>query len=141
MPQGPAVKENFYSNAEDLESLVVKEYENLIRKFNLLASEVLVVSMRAKGNSLLKNFKDDRFVWNDVGTKSLIKDKVNIVSSHRIKGLDARAVFLIDVEEPIEISDRGDWKRRLLVGASWTTFPTHWQKRRRRKIKTAARSI
>lgn len=118
LPQGPAVKENFYSNAEDLESLVVKEYENLIRKFNLLASEVLVVSMRAKGNSLLKNFKDDRFVWNDVGTKSLIKDKVNIVSSHRIKGLDARAVFLIDVEEPIEISDRGDWKRRLLVGAT-----------------------
>ena len=74
--------------------------------------------MRAKGNSLLKNLKDDRFVWNDVGTKSLIKDKVNIVSSHRIKGLDARAVFLIDVEEPIEISDRGDWKRRLLVGAT-----------------------
>ena len=31
---------------------------------------------------------------------------------------DARAVFLIDVEEPIEISDRGDWKRRLLVGAT-----------------------
>jgi superfamily I DNA/RNA helicase len=48
----------------------------------------------------------------------LVRDKVNIVSGHRIKGLDAMAVILVDAEEPESISDRTDWKRRLLVGAT-----------------------
>ena len=57
-------------------------------------------------------------MWNKVGGKKLIQDKVNIVSAYRIKGLDTIAVILVDVEEPTETSKREDWKRLLLVGAT-----------------------
>ena len=90
----------------------------MVAKYKLLPSDILVVSLRSRKNSALKNLNDDRFVWNDVGRKCLVRDKVNIVSGHRIKGLDAMAVILVDAEEPESISDRTDWKRRLLVGAT-----------------------
>jgi DNA helicase IV len=40
------------------------------------------------------------------------------VRVYRIKGLDATAVILADLEEPVEASKREDWKRCMLVGAT-----------------------
>ena len=74
--------------------------------------------MCSERTSGIRNIKDERFVWNKVGGKKLIRDKVNIVSTYRIKGLDALAVILVDVEEPAELSKRENWKRCLLVGAT-----------------------
>ena len=116
--QGYSVKEVRYRDASEQESLLVKCYEELVRKYELKESDVLVVSMRSERNSGLKDIADARFAWNKVGGKKLIKDKVNIVSAYRIKGLDAMAVILVDVEEPTETSRREDWKRLLLVGAT-----------------------
>ena len=74
--------------------------------------------MKSDRNSALKNITDERLVWNTSGDKSLVKDKINIVSVYRIKGLDATAVILVDLEEPAEASKREDWKRCMLVGAT-----------------------
>ena len=92
--------------------------DELMKKKQLTVSDILVVSMKSDRNSALKNISDDRLVWNMGGDKSLIKDKVNIVSVYRIKGLDATAVILTDIEEPAEASKHEDWKRCLLVGAT-----------------------
>lgn len=116
--QGKAVKEFRYTDASEQEKLLVDSYDYLVDRYKLSSSDILVVSMCSERSSGLKNLKDERFVWNRVGGKKLIKDKVNIVSAYRIKGLDAVAVILVDVEEPSEISRRDDWKRRLLVGAT-----------------------
>lgn len=118
MIQGPNVRELSYKDSVELERKLINYYEELVAKYKLLPSDILVVSLRSRKNSALKNLNDDRFVWNDVGRKCLVRDKVNIVSGHRIKGLDAMAVILVDAEEPESISDRTDWKRRLLVGAT-----------------------
>lgn len=118
IPQGYAVREFTYHDSRDLEKKLINHYEELERRYKLLPSDVLVISLHSKSKSALKNISDDRFVWNDTGRKNLIKDKVNIVSGHRIKGLDAMAVILVDAEEPSDIRERGDWKRRLLVGAT-----------------------
>ena len=116
--QGKPVKECRYIDASEQEKLLFDSYDYLVDKYKLSSSDILVVSMCSDRTSGLKNIKDDRFVWNKVGGKKLIKDKVNIVSAYRIKGLDAVAVILVDVEEPTEINRRDDWKRRLLVGAT-----------------------
>ena len=116
--QGKPVKECRYTDASEQEKLLLDSYDYLVDKYKLSSSDILVVSMCSDRTSGLKNIKDDRFVWNKVGGKKLIKDKVNIVSAYRIKGLDAVAVILVDVEEPTEINRRDDWKRRLLVGAT-----------------------
>jgi len=116
--QGKPVKEYRYENPSEQEHLLTECYDYLTDRCGLSSSDILVVSMCSERTSGLRNLKDDRFVWNKVGGKKLIKDKVNIVSAYRIKGLDALAVILVDVEEPGEISLRDDWKRRLLVGAT-----------------------
>jgi len=92
--------------------------DEILEKFKFKPSEILVVSMRSKASSALKNIKDERFVWNANGDKTLVEDKVNIVSAFRIKGLDATAVILVDLEEPSEADRHGDFKRRLLVAAT-----------------------
>ena len=117
-PQGTPVKEYRYRDISEEEQLLINSYNELVRKYDLNPSEILVVSMRSEGKSGVKNIKDERFVWNKVGGKKLIQDKVNIVSAYRIKGLDTIAVILVDVEEPTETSKREDWKRLLLVGAT-----------------------
>ena len=117
-PQGHSVKEYRYKDASEEEQLLLNSYNELMRKYNLKPSEILVVSMHSESKSGIKNIKDERFVWNKVGGKKLIQDKVNIVSAYRIKGLDTMAVILVDVEEPTETSKREDWKRLLLVGAT-----------------------
>lgn len=115
---GNSVKEKYYTDPAEQVDLLLASYKELIAKNKLSPEDVLVVSMRSQGSSALKDLKDDRFIWNGVGNKRIVKDKVNIVSAHRIKGLDAAAVILIDVEEPKDPAKREDWKRRLLVGAT-----------------------
>ena len=117
-PQGKPVKEFRYTNPTEQEKLLVECYEYLVSHYKLSYSDILVVSMCSERSSGVKNIKDERFVWNRVGGKKLIRDKVNIVSTYRIKGLDALAVILVDVEEPVEINKRENWKRCLLVGAT-----------------------
>lgn len=117
-PQGYPVKEYRYRDSSEQEQLLLNSYNELVRKYELKPSEVLVVSMHSEAKSGIKNIKDERFAWNKVGGKKLIQDKVNIVSAYRIKGLDTMAVILVDVEEPTETSKREDWKRLLLVGAT-----------------------
>ena len=115
---GSSVKEKFYSDPAEQEKLLLESYEEFMNKEDFSPENILVVSMRSQTSSSLKNLKDDRFIWNAVGNKRIVMDKVNIVSAHRIKGLDARAVILVDVEEPKDAAKREDWKRRLLVGAT-----------------------
>ena len=115
---GVAVKEFYYSDPADQVAMLSARLDEILEKFKFKPSEILVVSMRSKASSALKNIKDDRFVWNANGDKSLHKDKVNIVSAFRIKGLDATAVILVDLEEPSEADRHGDFKRRLLVAAT-----------------------
>ena len=115
---GSSVKEKFYKDFSEQVDLLLASYEEIMAKNKYLPEDVLVVSMRSQGSSALKNLKDDRFVWNGVGNKRIVKDRVNIVSAHRIKGLDAETVILVDVEEPKDPAKREDWKRRLLVGAT-----------------------
>lgn len=117
-PQGYPVKEYHYRDASEQEQLLLYCYNELVRKYELKPSEILVVSMHSEARSGIRNIKDDRFAWNKVGGKKLIQDKVNIVSAYRIKGLDTMAVILVDVEEPTETNKREDWKRLLLVGAT-----------------------
>ena len=117
-PPGKPVKEIHYSDKSEEEKLLISCYEELMSKYKFSPEDILVVSMRSEASSGIKGLKDDRFIWNKVGGKKLTKDKVNIVSVRRIKGLDALAVILVDVEEPEEISKRENWKRLLLVGAS-----------------------
>jgi hypothetical protein len=117
-PPGKPVKEICYNDKSEEEKLLINCYEELMSKYNFSPEEILVVSMRSEASSGIKGLRDDRFVWNKVGGKKLTKGKVNIVSVRRIKGLDALAVILVDVEEPEEIGKRENWKRLLLVGAS-----------------------
>ncbi len=117
-PPGKPVKKVTYSDKSEQEKLLISCYEELMSKYKFSPEDILVVSMRSEASSGIKGIKDDRFIWNKVGGKKLTKDKVNIVSVRRIKGLDALAVILVDVEEPEEISKRENWKRLLLVGAS-----------------------
>lgn len=116
--QGKPVKEYFYKDSAEQEKILVECYDNLVSRYKLSYSDILVVSMCSERSSGLRNIKDERFVWNRVGGKKLINDKVNIVSAFRIKGLDALAVILVDVDEPTEISKRENWRRCLLVGAT-----------------------
>ena len=115
---GSPVKEFYYSNPADQVAMLSTRLDEIQEKFNFKPSEILVVSMRSKASSALKNIKDERFVWNANGDKTLVEDKVNIVSAFRIKGLDATAVILVDLEEPSEADRHGDFKRRLLVAAT-----------------------
>lgn len=116
--QGSAVKELAYSEPSEQLSMLTARINEIQEKYHFDPSEVLVVSMMSSRRSALRNIRDDRFVWNEIGDKSLIKDKINIVSAYRIKGLDAMAVILVDLEEPSEADRHGDFKRRLLVAAT-----------------------
>ena len=115
---GEAVKEMRYREGADQVQMLTARIDELMKKKHLSVSDILVVSMKSDKSSALKNISDDRIVWNAGGDKSLIKDKVNIVSVYRIKGLDSTAVILTDIEEPDEASKHEDWKRCLLVGAT-----------------------
>ena len=115
---GSPVKEFYYSDPADQVAMLSTRLDEILEKFKFKPSEILVVSMRSKASSALKNIKDERFVWNANGDKTLVEDKVNIVSAFRIKGLDATAVILVDLEEPSEADRHGDFKRRLLVAAT-----------------------
>ena len=115
---GAAVKEFHYSDPKEQLAMLSARLDEIQEKYAFDPSEILVVSMRSKASSALRNIKDERFMWNESGDKTLIKDKVNIVSAYRIKGLDATAVILVDLEEPSEADRHGDFKRRLLVAAT-----------------------
>ena len=115
---GEAVKEIQYSDGSEQVQMLSARIDELMEKKKLSVSDILVVSMKSDRNSALKNITDERLVWNTSGDKSLVKDKINIVSVYRIKGLDATAVILADLEEPVEASKREDWKRCMLVGAT-----------------------
>lgn len=116
--QGSAVKELNYREPSEQVAMLSARLDEIIDKWHLPLSDVLVISMMSENSSALQNIKDERFVWNVRGDKSVIKDKVNIVSAYRIKGLDAPAVILVDLEKPDEADQREDLKRRLLVGAT-----------------------
>lgn len=116
--QGRPVKEMFYRDPAEQVNMLLSRYDELVRKYKFAPEDILVVSMHSKESSALKALKDDRFAWSGVGERKLKMDRVNIVSAHRIKGLDARAVILVDTEEPSDSARREDWKRRLLVGAT-----------------------
>jgi superfamily I DNA and RNA helicase len=115
---GDAVKEMHYRDGSEQAQMLSARIDELMEKKKLSVSDILVVSMKSDRNSALKNITDERLVWNTSGDKSLVKDKINIVSVYRIKGLDATAVILADLEEPVEASKREDWKRCMLVGAT-----------------------
>lgn len=115
---GEAVKEIQYRDGSEQVQMLSARIDELMEKKKLSVSDILVVSMKSDRNSALKNITDERLVWNTSGDKSLVKDKINIVSVYRIKGLDATAVILVDLEEPVEASKREDWKRCMLVGAT-----------------------
>ena len=115
---GTAVKEVHYRDPADQVAMLSECLDEFVEKHKVPLSDILVVSMRSERNSALKKITDDRLVWNTNGKKSVIRDKVNIVSVYRIKGLDASAVILTDLEEPVEASKREDWKRCLLVAAT-----------------------
>lgn len=115
---GDAVKEMHYRDGSEQVQMLSARIDELMEKKKLSVSDILVVSMKSDRNSALKNITDERLVWNTSGDKSLVKDKINIVSVYRIKGLDATAVILADLEEPVEASKREDWKRCMLVGAT-----------------------
>lgn len=115
---GEAVKEMQYRDGAEQAQMLRARIDELMKKKHLSVSDILVVSMKSDKSSALKDISDDRIVWNTGGDKSLIKDKVNIVSVYRIKGLDSTAVILTDIEEPAEASRHEDWKRCLLVGAT-----------------------
>ncbi len=115
---GSPVKELYYRNPAEQMSMLSTRLDEIQEKYHFDPSEILVVSMRSNSSSALADLKDDRFVWNAGGDKSLVKDKVNIVSAYRIKGIDATAVILTDLEEPSEADRHGDFKRRLLVAAT-----------------------
>lgn len=115
---GDAVKEMHYRDGSEQAQMLSARIDELMEKKKLSVSDILVVSMKSDRNSALKNITDERLVWNTSGDKSLVKDKINIVSVYRIKGLDATAVILVDLEEPAEASKREDWKRCMLVGAT-----------------------
>ena len=115
---GEAVKEMQYRDGAEQAQMLRARIDELMKKKHLSVSDILVVSMKSDKSSALKGISDDRIVWNAGGDKSLIKDKVNIVSVYRIKGLDSTAVILTDIEEPAEASRHEDWKRCLLVGAT-----------------------
>lgn len=115
---GEAVKEIQYRDGSEQVQMLSARIDELMEKKKLSVSDILVVSMKSDRNSALKNITDERLVWNTSGDKSLVKDKINIVSVYRIKGLDATAVILADLEEPAEASKREDWKRCMLVGAT-----------------------
>lgn len=115
---GEAVKEMQYRDGAEQAQMLRARIDELMKKKHLSVSDILVVSMKSDKSSALKGISDDRIVWNAGGDKSLIKDKVNIVSVYRIKGLDSTAVILTDIEEPAEASKHEDWKRCLLVGAT-----------------------
>jgi len=115
---GDAVKEMHYRDGSEQVQMLSARIDELMEKKKLSVSDILVVSMKSDRNSALRNLTDERLVWNTSGDKSLVKDKINIVSVYRIKGLDATAVILVDLEEPVEASKREDWKRCMLVGAT-----------------------
>lgn len=115
---GSAVKELYYRDPAEQVAMLSTRLDEIQEKYHFDPSEILVVSMRSSSSSALRNIRDERFMWNAGGDKSLIKDKVNIVSAYRIKGLDATAVILVDLEEPSEADRHGDFKRRLLVAAT-----------------------
>jgi hypothetical protein len=115
---GDAVKEMHYRDGSEQAQMLSARIDELMEKKKLSVSDILVVSMKSDRNSALRNLTDERLVWNTSGDKSLVKDKINIVSVYRIKGLDATAVILADLEEPVEASKREDWKRCMLVGAT-----------------------
>ena len=115
---GDVVKEMQYSDGAEQVQMLSARIDELMKKKKLKASDILVVSMKSDKSSALKNITDERIVWNTSGDKSMVKDKVNIVSVYRIKGLDSTAVILTDLEEPAEALKHEDWKRCMLVGAT-----------------------
>ena len=115
---GDAVKEMHYRDGSEQVQMLSARIDELMEKKKLSVSDILVVSMKSDRNSALRNLTDERLVWNTSGDKSLVKDKINIVSVYRIKGLDATAVMLTDLEEPAEASKHEDWIRCMLVGAT-----------------------
>ena len=115
---GSAVKELTYTDPSEQVAMLTARINEIQENYHFKPSEVLVVSMMSSRKSALRGIKDDRFAWNENGAKFMVKDKINIVSAYRIKGLDAMAVILVDLEEPSEADRHGDFKRRLLVAAT-----------------------
>lgn len=61
-------------------------------------SDILVVSLRSKRHSALQNLDEMKYRWTDTGDHNLSDHLVNVVSTHRIKGLDSKVVILTDME-------------------------------------------
>lgn len=90
----------------------------LIRK-GINLSDILVISLHSKNSSCLKDLDNSMFKWSATFGKGLQKDLINIVSSHRIKGLDSQVVIIVDFEKPaIGSSYTNDMKNRIFVAGT-----------------------
>ncbi|MCF0224421.1 MAG: NERD domain-containing protein, partial [Fibrobacter sp.] len=114
---GRAVETRIYSNPEEQITLLNREVERLHKK-GVENKDILVVSLRSKSHSGLKELDDDMFSWSDVGD-DLSSQKINIVSAYRYKGLDKRVVILADfVPEQSNPGEPYDNAHLILVGAT-----------------------
>lgn len=95
-PVGDKVDVKYYRNPEDQVEMLDK-YVNALLKRKVNPSDILVVSLRSCRHSALKNLDDARYYWSVTGDSGLTDGRINVVSAHRIKGLDAKVVILADV--------------------------------------------
>lgn len=93
---GQDVDVRVYSKPEEQIELLHQEVERLKKK-GVNPKDILVVSLRSRSHSALKDLDNDEFKWSDVND-SLSNQAINIVSAYRYKGLDKNVVILTDME-------------------------------------------
>lgn len=110
-PLGDKPEVLLYKKPEDQIAMLDKCVAKL-EKRKVKRSDILVVSVRSQRKSSLQNLDDTKYNWTVTGDKGLSDHLINVVSAHRIKGLDAPVVILTDVarstkapNEPHSMSD------------------------------------
>ena len=95
-PSGTKVKEFYYADPAEQITLLDKAVLHLENK-GVDKKDILVVSVRSKFRSALKDLSPEKYHWSETG-EDLVQDRINVVSAYRAKGLDSNAVILTDVE-------------------------------------------
>lgn len=118
-PLGEFVKEESYKDDSELQPLLEQTCERLVSD-GIRPEDVVIISLRSKRSSSLKELNNAVFRWSDTGDdKELHKNVFNIISSHRFKGLDSQVVIMVDYNEPgIGDSLTNDMKNRIFVAAT-----------------------
>ena len=97
-PAGKAPEIKLYKNPEEQTHLLEECIQKLEKK-KIRRQDILVVSLRSKKNSALQNLDALKYHWTETGEHKLSENSINVVSAHRIKGLDAEVVILTDMEK------------------------------------------